>query len=157
DIIYKVTLASDDPASLFPNDRRQTYKAGTDPKSGLLEVKSAGPNDGLAGPESVDPEFLRPNPLVTSNDPRAIALARRAVGNATDPWAKAQAITKWIASNLRDKNFETTFAPADEVARTLSGDCTEHGVLTAAMCRAVGVPARVVTGLVYVPNQGGFG
>jgi hypothetical protein len=157
DIIYKVTLSSDDPASIFPNDRRQTYKAGTDPKSGLLEVKSAGPNDGQAGPESVDPEFLRPNPLVTSNDLRVIALARRAVGNATDPWAKAQAITKWVASNLRDKNFETTFAPADEVARTLSGDCTEHGVLTAAMCRAEGIPARVVTGLVYVPTQGGFG
>ena len=157
DIIYKVTLANDEPAGLFPNDRRQSIKAGTDPKSGLLEVKTAGPNDGQAGPEAVDAEFLRPNPLITSNDPRVIALAKRAVGNATDPWAKAQAITKWVAANLRDKNFETTFAPADEVARTLAGDCTEHGVLTAAMCRAQGIPARVVTGLVYVPTQGGFG
>ena len=157
DIVYKVTLAGDEAAGLFPNDRRQAFKAGTDPKSGLLEVKTAGPDDGQAGPEAVDPEFLRSNPLITSNDPRVVALARRAVGNANDPWSKAKAITKWVASNLRDKNFETTFAPADEVARTLAGDCTEHGVLTAAMCRAEGIPARVVTGLVYVPTQGGFG
>src|SRR5262249_45091811 len=66
-------------------------------------------------------------------------------------------ITKWVARNLRNKNFSTAFAPASEVAQTLSGDCTEHGVLVAAMCRAVGVPARVVVGLVYSDNLGGFG
>ena len=75
----------------------------------------------------------------------------------TDPWAKAQAINKWVATNLKNKNFETSFAPADEVARTLAGDCTEHGVLTAAMCRAEGIPARVVVGLVYANHLGGFG
>jgi len=47
---------------------------------------------------------------------------------------------------MKNKNFETAFAPASEVAQTLAGDCTEHGVLVAAMCRAVGVPARVVVG-----------
>jgi transglutaminase/protease-like cytokinesis protein 3 len=43
------------------------------------------------------------------------------------------------------------------VARTLSGDCTEHAVLTAAMCRSEGIPARVATGLVYAESLGGFG
>ena len=157
DIVYKLTLSNGEPSATFPNDRRQTLQAGASPMSALLEVKTAGPDVGQDGPEAVDAEYLRSNPLITSSDPKVIALARRAVGNAVDPWAKAQAITKWVSSNLREKNFETTFAPADEVARTLAGDCTEHGVLTAAMCRAAGVPARVVTGLVYVPQQNGFG
>ena len=157
DVVYKVTMTDADPAQLFPNDRRQTIKANGEPGTAVLEVKTAGPEAGTAGPEAVDPEYLRPNPLITSDDPRVVALARRAVGATADPWAKAQAITKWVATNLKDKNFETTFAPADEVARTLAGDCTEHGVLTAAMCRAEGIPARVATGLVYATHLGGFG
>ena len=39
-----------------------------------------------------------------------------------------------------------------EVARSRQGDCSEHAVLAAAMCRAVGLPAQVVNGLLYVEN-----
>jgi transglutaminase/protease-like cytokinesis protein 3 len=48
-------------------------------------------------------------------------------------------------------------ASAAEVAKDLSGDCTEHAVLLAAMCRARGIPARVAVGLVYVPEPSSFG
>ena len=41
------------------------------------------------------------------------------------------------------------FATAAEVAKNLEGDCSEHGVLLAALCRAAGIPSRVVGGLVY--------
>jgi len=157
DVVYKVTMGDADATQFFPNDRRQTIKAGADARSATLEVKAAGPEVGQAGPEAVAPEFLRSNPLINSDDARVIALSRRAIGQAVDPWAKAQAINKWVFDNMKNKNFETSFAPADEVARTLQGDCTEHGVLTAAMCRAQGIPARVVVGLVYATNLGGFG
>ena len=157
DILYKVSLTDADPTTFFPNDRRQTLKAGPESRSAIMTVKTAGPEVGDPGPESVDDVYTRSNPLITSNDVQVIRQARKAVGNATDPWAKAQAITKWVAANIRDKNFETSFAPADEVARTLTGDCTEHGVLTAAMCRAEGIPARVVVGLVYAGQLNGFG
>ena len=113
-ILYKLTLANAEPSDVFPADRRQTLKAGDGPMTALLEVRTAGPVDGEAGPESVAPEYLQPNAFITSNDPKVISLARQAVGKATDPWAKAQAITKWVAENIKDKNFETTFAPADE-------------------------------------------
>jgi len=157
DILYKVSLTDADPAAFFPNDRRQTLKAGPEPKTASLTVRTAGPTDGEAGPATVGDEYLRSNPLVTSNDSLVIRLARRAVGTQTDPWAKAQAISKWVAANIKEKNFETSFAPADEVARNLQGDCTEHAVLTAAMCRAEGVPSRVVVGLIYATQLGGFG
>src|SRR5207245_9123611 len=39
----------------------------------------------------------------------------------------------------------------------LAGDCTEHAVRLAAMCRARGIPSRVAVGLVYVPNLSSFG
>ena len=157
DIVYKVTLTDADPAQVIPNDRRQAIKAGSEPKTAILEVKTAGPQAGSAGPEAVGAEFLRSNPMITSDDARVVALARRAVGVEADPWGKVKAINRWVATNLKNKNFETSFAPADEVARTLAGDCTEHSVLTAAMCRSQGIPARVVSGLVYANHLGGFG
>ena len=101
--------------------------------------------------------FTRSNALIQSDDARVIELARRAVGNINDPWQKAAQIEKWVKQNLTEKNFKTAFAPAAEVARNLAGDCTEHSVLAAAMCRAVGVPARIAVGLVYVQDLGGFG
>ena len=43
---------------------------------------------------------------------------------------------------------------ATEVLRTRRGDCNEHAVLVAALARAVGIPARVVAGLVL--TEGGL-
>ncbi len=156
-IVYHVALKDESPVQVFPNDRRQGIQQGKDKTSAILQVKTAGRNDGPQGPEAVDKEFLQPNSLITSADERVMALARQAVGAAVDPWDKAVRIERWVATNMKDKNFATAFAPASEVARNLSGDCTEHGVLTAALCRAAGIPARVAIGLVYVDHLGGFG
>lgn len=157
DVRYRVTLGGEDPAQILPADRRQTLSSGATKNEAILEVKTAGPDAGEAGPGEVDPTFLRPNAMITSRDSRVIELAAKAVGNATDPWEKVRRISKWVAQNLTNKNFEIGFASASEVARNLTGDCTEHGVLVAAMCRASGIPARVVVGLVYVDRLGGFG
>jgi transglutaminase-like putative cysteine protease len=115
------------------------------------------PTAGASSSPAPGDEYTRPNPLVTSDDPAVISHTRKAIGNASDPWAKAVAIQGWVFENVKEKNFKTGFAPASEVARNLTGDCTEHGVLTAAMCRAVGIPSRVVIGLVYADRLGGFG
>ena len=157
DVRYKITLKNDEPAEIIPDDRRQTITPGSTKNEIILQVKTAGPDAGAPGEESVDPAFLRPNAMITSNDPRVIELARQAVGKATDPWEKTKRIEKWVSQNLKDKNFSVTFASASEVARNLSGDCTEHGVLVAAMCRAQEIPARVAVGLVYAEHLGGFG
>ena len=156
-ISYRLTLTGMNATELFPTDRRQTLKPRLSGASSMLDVATAGPEVGDAGPETVEAEYLESNPYITSSDPTVARFAREAVGNNEDPWAKAQAITHWVATKMKNKNFQTGFAPADEVARTLAGDCTEHAVLTAAMCRAQGVPARVATGLVYANDIGGFG
>ena len=51
---------------------------------------------------------------------------------------------------------EQPVATAAEVADTLVGDCTEHSVLLAALCRARKLPCRIVIGLVYHPPDQGF-
>jgi transglutaminase-like putative cysteine protease len=155
--VYSIQLTQEKVVDALPNDRRQTLVPGADPKTGTLTVKTAGPHDGEPGPETVDPQFTKPNAQITCQDAEVVRLARRAVGDETDPYKKAAAIQHWVFTNLKKKNFETAFAPANEVARNLEGDCTEHSVLTAAMCRAEGIPARVAVGLLYDEPHSSFG
>ena len=157
DIRYRVTLKDDDPTQILPNDRRQSLRKGPGAREAMMEIRTAGLSDGAPGPAEPGEEFLRPNALITSEDARVKALSREAVGGTADAWEKATKINHFVFQKIRDKNFATTFAPASEVARNLSGDCSEHSVLSAAMCRAAGVPARVVVGLIYDERHGGFG
>ena len=52
-------------------------------------------------------------------------------------------------------NLSVGFATAGEVARSRHGDCTEYGVLLAALGRGAGIPTRVVAGLAYVDGMAG--
>jgi hypothetical protein len=154
---YKLTLKDSDPSAIIPVDSRQSLQTGPDKNSAILEVKAMGPQDGQAGPASVDAEFQRANALVTSDDKQVRRLALEATRGTRDPWEQAAKIQEWVHEHVTRKNFAITFAAANEVARTRSGDCTEHSVLAAAMCRAVGIPSRAAIGLVYVKEQSGFG
>ncbi len=155
---YRLKLAKSEPREVFPADARQSIQpVKDDPNSAILEIQSVGPTDGEPVAGDVDPQYLRPNALINSDDVRVRNLSQRATRGMFDPWKKASAINRWVHQNLRDKNFKVAFASASEVARNLTGDCTEHSVLTAAMCRAAGIPSRVVVGLVYANELGGFG
>ncbi len=150
---YRLTLKDGDPAQVFPSDGRQTIQPGPDKNSLILNVVAAGPADGTPGPGEVDAKYTRANGMVTSDDSRVKSLTARAVGDAKTPWDKAVKIEHWVFENIRDKNFAVAFAPANEVARNLSGDCSEHAVLAAAMSRCAGIPSRVAVGLLYVDNE----
>ena len=155
---YRITatLKGEDPSTVFPVDRRQAVRKDS-PTVATLTVRTAGPDAGAEGTGTADEQYLRANPLINSEDPRTVRLMKEAVGTETRPWQRAVAIQHWVATNLKDKNYKTGFATSTEVASNLEGDCTEHSVLTAAMCRAAGIPARVATGLLYVKSLGGFG
>jgi transglutaminase-like putative cysteine protease len=52
----------------------------------------------------------------------------------------------------------TNYETALDVLIHLKGDCTEHALLFVALCRAAGLPARRVSGLVYAgPAERSFG
>jgi transglutaminase-like putative cysteine protease len=69
----------------------------------------------------------------------------------------ARSLTDLVRHHVAFKDLDTGFATASEVARSRSGDCTEHAVLLAALLRAAGIPSRVVTGLVYLEDAAGLG
>ena len=110
--------------------------------------------------------YLAPNAFIESDDELVMSMAKEAIGEEKDALKIAVLIQDYVREKIDDKNLNVGFATAAEVARSCEGDCTEHGVLCAALARAVGLPARVVTGLTYlgpvadVPalaKTGGFG
>ena len=82
---YKLTLKDGDPSQFFPADGRQTIQPGSDPRSLVINVVTTGPSDGTAGPAEVDPKYLRPNGIITSEDDRVKTLAQRVAGDAQTP------------------------------------------------------------------------
>ncbi len=103
--------------------------------------------------EKPDPVYLAASTMVDSTDARIQALAekvRTKAGENASPGALAEAARRLVGQTITSKSLEVGFASATETARTRTGDCTEHGVLLTAMLRALDIPARVSSGLIYV-------
>jgi hypothetical protein len=105
-------------------------------------------------------EATKPSRYLQSDDPRIKELARRAVGNTKDVGEAAKRIERFVADYVTDTSLSIGYASASEVAQSRKGDCTEFSVLCAALCRAAGIPARVVAGVAYTDDfmgRSGFG
>jgi hypothetical protein len=87
--------------------------------------------------------------LLNYKDPTVAKLAKEAIGKEKDPQKLARKLRRFVGEYVHAKNLSVGFASAGEVARSKEGDCTEHGVLLAALGRAAGIPTRVVAGFVY--------
>jgi len=122
---------------------------GAEGVSGRRRAASGIPDGGQAAAHDMS-QYLETNALLQRDDPAIVEAAERAVSDAGDtPWSMAAAISRAVADMMEFRGYGTGFASATEVLRTGRGDCSEHAVLAAAMARAVGLPSRVVTGLVH--------
>jgi transglutaminase-like putative cysteine protease len=102
-------------------------------------------------PGAADPDvtrYLRPEPLIESDDPAIRTEAEAAVVNVRDPRTIAERLTRRVNAML-DKKPTVSLPSAREVLRTKVGDCNEHTALYVAMARSIGLPARIAVGLVY--------
>jgi len=98
-------------------------------------------------------EFLEPSDFIQSGDPVLIAKAREITQGSKDSWEAARRIALWVSDNI--KGAIPGGGTAKGVYDTRGGECGGFGFLTAAFCRAVGIPARVVWGCLYANSGGG--
>jgi len=126
----------------------------------IVEVQPATAPAGVSFPykgnDTAILEAIEPTRFLQSNDPQIIKLARRAIGNTKDAAEAAKKIESFVAGYIENISLSVGYASAVEVAGSRQGDCTEFAVLTAAMCRAVGIPAQVVAGIAYVDDFAGM-
>jgi len=82
-------------------------------------------------------EFLESTPEVH-------ALAKEIVGDEANPYLQARAVFAWCVDNIA-----YVYPPDRGILHSLprgTGDCGEYSLIFVALCRSVGIPARVVNG-----------
>jgi hypothetical protein len=99
-------------------------------------------------------EYLQPSVFVPCDDERIVKVAGGVVRGDSDAWSAAKKLETWVQRNIRTKSLGMGLAPPVEALETGEGDCTEHAMLLAALCRSIGIPSRVAVGLLYF--QGSF-
>jgi transglutaminase-like putative cysteine protease len=103
-----------------------------------------------AGPGDADASrFLAPEPFIESDAPEIVAEAEIAVRGVTGQRARAERLTRYVNAIL-EKKPTVSLPSAREVLRTRVGDCNEHTALYVAMARALGIPARIDVGMVFI-------
>jgi transglutaminase-like putative cysteine protease len=147
EVVYRITVKDDDnPTTVFLRDDRQSVRNAKGDTFELV-VKAVKPEP-AEKPGQVKDEYLKSSFFLNSDDPKIKELARQVAGDESDAWKKAVRIEKWVHDNMKPNNG-IGFVTAGQIARDLQGDCRQHAMLSAALCRASGVPARTALGLVY--------
>jgi hypothetical protein len=146
------------PKAFEKNDYRQSFK--TLEAGGVrLTVTAAPPIHKeivafpLADPEGG--ENLKDSLAMELDNSEVQATARKAVGAEKDAYGAAKRVAAWVGSHMVN-DYGASSDRASDALRAMRGDCTEHSLLTVAMLRSVGIPARRIDGLIYVVAEGGL-
>jgi hypothetical protein len=151
--VYRITIVDDakPDTAILQDDRQKIRKTeGQVVELHVQAIRTApAEGDGKAGEE-----FLQSCHYIDSDNEKVQELAREAVRKVTDPWEKARRIESYVHRRMRI-DPTVPFGPASRVAGDLRGDCRQYALLTAAMCRAAGVPSRTAIGLIYAEDRQG--
>lgn len=154
-IVYEVTLADGDPAKLFPASPAQQVES-IDDHTARITVLSVSPDLAPGDKTPPTPADSAPSMWIESDHPAIVRFATKAATAPRTTWLKAKAIEDFVFGFVTEKGYSQAFSSAAEVLALREGDCTEHAVLLAALCRAKEIPCRVAMGLVYVPDRQAF-
>jgi hypothetical protein len=98
-------------------------------------------------PPEITKSYLQSSPGIETASREVQELAAELCQGALHPWEKAEKFAQWVPQNI-----EARIGPYTNVVTALKkrvGDCEERSATFVALCRAVGIPAR----LVWVPNH----
>ena len=139
---------------LYLNRRAQTFIGQIDQNTvdGDVEVRKLSHRVTLAGewpphePLVTDPIFMSPAPGIDSDDSLVIKRAQAIVEPAHTIWDAARAINIWVNRNI---TYDMVRYGAKDAIIKGRGDSHTKALVAVAMLRAVGIPARVVRGILY--------
>jgi hypothetical protein len=99
-------------------------------------------------------KYLEPSATVQSQYPNIRITAREIVGAERDPEQQVFKLLHWLERNIEKAPLDV-FSAVD-VLEKRKAECQGHAYLYAAFARALGIPTRVVNGLVYSEQFNGF-
>ncbi|HYD00817.1 MAG TPA: transglutaminase-like domain-containing protein, partial [Phycisphaerales bacterium] len=146
---YRVSVEKETLPDL-PTVAGQTFTRES-PKAGTVVATADGVEPVAAADlATVKAKHLESSSMLKADDPEIVELVKRAKVQGLPSAEAARKLREFVYGYIRKKDMSVGFATASEVARTKTGDCTEHAALLAAMLRAAGVPSRCASGLLYI-------
>lgn len=98
-------------------------------------------------------KYLEPESLIESDHPLLIEEAKRITKDSRNSWEAVVKLSTWVGENIKGAIPGGT--SAINTYKTREGECGSHSRLLAAFCRAVGIPARLSIGCMYISYAGG--
>jgi hypothetical protein len=95
---------------------------------------------------------LAEEPLLQAHNLEINRLAIRIIGDERDLRLIAQKLEQWVSDSVT-KAVTFSVPNALAVLHSMKGDCNEHAQLYVALVRALAIPARIATGLLYVNGK----
>lgn len=153
----KVALKGERKTPQIPGDtRQQCYPANGEI---ICEIHAIDPNQLPENHlESISEEmlssFLKPSLSVESRDARIRETAQSIVGPIKEPLIQISKLVEWIQNNISKEPVDV-FSALD-VLIGKKAECQGHALLYTALARAIGIPSKVINGLVYSDERQGF-
>ena len=102
----------------------------------------------------VDQRYLLPSQTVTSENELIQQTAAEITAEVADPLGRIRLLMEWLRQNIEQEPVDV-FNALDVLTRK-KAECQGHTYLFAAFARSLNIPTRVVNGIVYAEDYGGF-
>lgn len=145
----RFSITYSDPEFVLPGTLNQQvvkHSAGTFTSTVILRT---GP--GITPEKGDTAQYLKATPYLDTGDPMIKKEAAQ-FRTSQDP---VNDISRFVYGHITDKKTGIPVIPASVILRNRAGDCTEHSILTTALLRACGIPARCVVGIILAGEFSG--
>jgi hypothetical protein len=150
-VFLEVALMGLDKDFAIPSDSRQQCIRQGDK---LICRIVTGPGSPFSPDRSDMTAYLKPTFAAPASDKRIRSAAADILKGITDPHGQVKALMGWIRDNIRKEPVDV-FTAVD-VLEKKKAECQGNALLFTAFARSVGIPTRVVNGIVYSEEYGGF-
>lgn len=145
---FKISGA--DLTGLLTDSHQSVQKSGT---AWLLTTRGDSSDPETSGTieeaAQAQPEWVKPSFNIPSGSPTFVNLAHSLVESETNVVLAAEKIRTYVTQMMRPNATIGILRDAAEVLKSKEGVCRDYAVLTAALLRGAGIPARMISGLVY--------
>ena len=102
-----------------------------------------GATDLTVSPNEPSKEYLINTRYLNLDSPEI----NQAVKQLKNPGSGIRSVEDYVYAQISDKLLGIPMLPANQIIKIRRGDCTEHSVLSVAILRKLGIPARAVAGM----------
>jgi len=147
----------DEPTLIISDERQHALikrEGDTSVVEFIVSAAKSGESPALVLPisKSEHGRYLRPSFRIESANREIVQRAEEVLEGEKNSLIAVRKLAHWVSNYLEDALVDS-FSALDALHRK-KGECQSHAHLYTALCRAVGLPTRVVSGLVYMEEMG---